>query len=323
VQNLPPEVSVVIATRNRARRLEAVLASLREQTLGCERFEVVVVDDGSTDETAAVLDAEQRAGVLRLEAIHRAEGSGPAAARNAGWHVARAPLVAFTDDDCVADPQWLEAGLTAWAGDPLRLVQGATTPIVQELADMGPCSYTIDTRRMEPEFSTCNMFYPRALLEHLDGFDVVALPYVGEDTDLAWRAQAVGARPEFAARAHVRHAVVTLGPWRFLARKWAWGDAMLVFARHPELRRQRLFYRYFWNLSHWYLVRLALALALPWRRSLWPLKLWLGRRYVEIHLPHPRHQRPSLSALLWSGVADTVELVGVARGGLRNRTVVL
>src|SRR4051794_33546447 len=102
-----------MATHNRARRLEAMLASLREQTLGHDAFEVVVVDDASDDEgeTRAALDAAVGRGDLDLRVIHRERSRGPAVARNEGWRAARAPLVAFTDDDCRAAPEWLESAL--------------------------------------------------------------------------------------------------------------------------------------------------------------------------------------------------------------------
>ena len=311
-----PLVSVVIPTRDRARRLEAALASLRAQTL--RDFEVIVVDDGSADDTPAVL-----ARFAEVRVVRRHGGGGPGAARNAGWPLARAPLVAFMDDDCVAEPGWLEAGLAAWDGVAERFVQGSTTPLEDELAAMGPWSYTIDIRERVPEYPTCNILYPRALLERLGGFDAEAFPVNGEDTDLAWRAIESGAEPVFSAGAHVRHAVVPLGRMGFLRRNFRWGHAMGAFARHPGLRRERLFYRWFWNLSHWWLVRLAVALALPRRRWLWPLKLWLGWRYVDYRLPHPRTQRPSVSSLAWFLLADAVEVAGIARGAVKHRVVVL
>src|SRR3954452_3482097 len=104
---MQPRVTVVAATHNRARRLEALLASLAEQTIGTEAFEVVIVDDASQDDTPAVLE-RALAGPLDLRVLRQAEGGGQAAARNAGWRAATAPVVAFTDDDCVCARDWLE-----------------------------------------------------------------------------------------------------------------------------------------------------------------------------------------------------------------------
>src|SRR3954453_18710822 len=66
---------------------------------------------------------------MELRVIRPDPGGGPAAARNEGWRAARAPLVAFTDDDCQARPGWLEAGLRAARENPGAFVQGPTEPI--------------------------------------------------------------------------------------------------------------------------------------------------------------------------------------------------
>jgi glycosyltransferase involved in cell wall biosynthesis len=316
-------VSVVIPTHNRAGRLAAALESLRAQTFPRESFEVIVVDDASTDGTAALLESEQARGELLLRTVRLADAGGPGRARNEGWRQAGGELVAFTDDDCVADPGWLEAGVAAWGGDPHRFVEGATRPNADELDALGPRSYTYDVREQSLEFSTCNMFYPRALLDRLRGFDASAFPVVGEDSDLAWRAQSEGARPVFAERAVVSHAVVSLGPAAALRRNWGWGEAVLLCARHADLRRRRLLYRLFWNRWHWYVARFWVAVLLPWRRALWPLKLWLGRPWVRDRIWIPRTRRRSLRSLLWHLLADTVEVLGMVRGSLRHGRLVL
>ena len=102
-----PEISVVVSTRDREQRLRALLGALSRQTLEPDRFEVIVVDNGSEDGTARALDA--LAGDCRypLTVVRRSRGDGPAPARNEGWRSARAPLVAFTDDDCEPAPGWL------------------------------------------------------------------------------------------------------------------------------------------------------------------------------------------------------------------------
>jgi glycosyltransferase involved in cell wall biosynthesis len=318
-----PEVTVVIATRNRAARLATALRSLAAQTLAGDRFEVIVVDDGSDDDTAAVLTAEERRGELALRSLAHEGGGGPGAVRNSGWPHARGALVAFTDDDCEADPDWLEALLGAWGGEPLRLVQGATSPIPAELAEQGPLTYTYDIRELDVNFPCCNIAYPKALLERLGGFDAATFPHTGEDCDLAWRAIGLGAEPRFAPAARVRHAVVRLDHAGMLRRAWRWGGVAPAFARHPELRRRRLIYRVFYNWSHWYLARLVAAIVLPRQRALWPVKLWLARRYVMDRRWSAGAAQPSIRALGWNLVVDVVETTAMARGSVRNRTLVL
>jgi glycosyltransferase involved in cell wall biosynthesis len=312
------DVSVVIATRNRARRLAAVLESLRAQTHTA--FEVIVVDDGSADDTQEVVARELDRGAYPLRLLAHEGGGGPGAVRNTGWPHAKGELVAFVDDDCEVEPGWL-AGFVKAAG-PDRILQGSTTPIERELPQ-GPLTYTYDITSLDLNFPTCNMAYPKALLERLGGFDAAAFPTTGEDCDLAWRAIAAGAEPVFVPEAHARHAVVQMDRPGMLRRAWRWGDAMPAFARHPELRRRRLFYRFFYNLSHFYLLRLIVAAALPRGRALWALRWWLARRYVEDRRWAPGAERPSADALAWNLVVDGVEMAACARGSIRSGTLVL
>src|SRR4051794_17129455 len=110
-------VSLVVPTHNRPRELAELLASLRGQSTPAGGFEVIVVDDGSGPETVALL-AEAAAMDASLLVLRHDRPHGPAAARNAGWRAAAAPLVGFVDDDCVATPGWLGAALAATAADP-------------------------------------------------------------------------------------------------------------------------------------------------------------------------------------------------------------
>jgi O-antigen/teichoic acid export membrane protein/glycosyltransferase involved in cell wall biosynthesis len=96
--------SVIVPTHNRHADLRSTLASLKRQTLPSASYEIIVVDDGSTDQAVAYLAEEQKQGSVRAL---RQENKGPAAARNAGVQVARGEFLAFTDDDCVVPENWL------------------------------------------------------------------------------------------------------------------------------------------------------------------------------------------------------------------------
>src|SRR4051812_19242261 len=99
----PPAVSVIVPARNAARTIGDTLAALARQDLSAP-YEVVVVDDGSDDGTAEV--AEHAGGAVR---VIRSEGRGPGPARNAGAKESRAPVLAFTDADCVPTSGWLSS----------------------------------------------------------------------------------------------------------------------------------------------------------------------------------------------------------------------
>src|SRR5438270_6893074 len=108
-----PRISVVVTTYERAASLARLVGGLESQTLGTDQFEVIVADDGSTDDTPHVLGRLRESTPLDLRVVRNDRNRGPAAGRNLGWRVARAPVVAFTDDDCWPQPTWLEAGLAA------------------------------------------------------------------------------------------------------------------------------------------------------------------------------------------------------------------
>jgi len=316
------EASVVVATHDRVERLSALLASLRAQTVASSRFEVIVVDDGSTDRTSALLERECDRPGLELRAIRRPRAGGPAAARNDGWSSARAPLVAFTDDDCVAEPAWLAAVLGAARAHPGAVVQGRTDPNPAELDRWGPFSRSLAVRRLGPWYQTCNILYPRELLERLDGFDASAYSGPGgEDTDLAWRALELGRETVYAGEARVLHAVSRIGPLGKLRVAWRWTESMRVFARHPELRRKELKRRIFWKGSHYLLLRVLVAALLP--RRLWLVRRWLAYPYLWHLAERGRQEGGGLAASPYFALHDLIELVAVLRGAVRYRVLVL
>lgn len=121
-----PALSVVIPTRDRAEALAACLASLEAQTLPREAFEVIVVDNGSRDGTAAV--AQGFAARLPLRVLHAAE-PGLHVGRHAGWRAARSAVLVFADDDIVALPGWLAAVAAQFGADArLAMLGGNNLP---------------------------------------------------------------------------------------------------------------------------------------------------------------------------------------------------
>jgi len=316
-----PEISVVIATHNRPRSLAALLRSLAEQTLERDRFEVVVVDDGSE----AAADVERMvSGVDGLDVTllrhERARGHG--AARNAGWRQARAPLVAFTDDDCRASREWLSAILDTAASQEASIVQGRVEPAPEQLSELRPLSHTIVVVGLNRLFETCNVAYSRTLLDRLGGFDE-ALVLSGEDVDLGARAVKAGGRAAFAERAVVYHEVRQLGLRGMIRHTRKWVDAPRVLRRHPELR-ELLVARVFWKPTH---PRLLLALAgvatgARTRRVL-PAVLAAGPYLAYYRRLYPGPLRPALNALPAHMVIDLCEVLTVAWGSIRYRAVML
>src|SRR5436309_2344962 len=99
------QISALICTRNRADYLRKAMQSLATQSLPCEQYEIIVVDNGSEDHTRAVVD--EFASLTNLVYIYEAT-PGLSRARNVAFRRAKGEFVAFLDDDAVASPQWLE-----------------------------------------------------------------------------------------------------------------------------------------------------------------------------------------------------------------------
>jgi len=284
---------------------------------GEDPVEVVVVDDGSRPETAALLERAAGAGELTLRVVRHERALGPARARNAGWRAASAALVAFTDDDCTPSPGWLAAGLAAHRARPEALVQGRTAPDPAEREGESLWTRTLRVDSLGPWYETCNMFYPRELLEALGGFEDFGLAPGGEDTDLAWRALEAGRPAVWAPAALVFHAVERIGARGQLRVAARWTATTRVLARHPPIR-VALERGVFWNVYHYLLLRSLVALVLP--RPL--------RRFLLLRHALELHRRARAAGTGWWAVPylvlhDAVEMWSVARGGVRHRTLVL
>jgi GT2 family glycosyltransferase len=308
-----PLVSVVVSTRDRPQLLRQMLQGLQAQTLPSTSFEVVVVDDGSRPPIG-----ELALHPLDVRIIRRSQPQGQAAGRNAGWRAARAPLIAFTDDDCVAQPDWLEQLLAVAGADDRAVVQGATLPDPAPSKRPGLLSRTVRVDRLGPQFEACNILYGRAALEALGGFDERFGPgATGEDTDMAWRAIESGFEPVFASGAVVYHAVRDLRARDALLVAWRWGSAVRALARHPGARA--ILYRgVFWNVWHYLMWRSLLARLGP---------RWLSRLLVRLHLLQLRRRAIEAGAGTWAVpyllAHDLVECAAIARAALRYRTLVL
>jgi GT2 family glycosyltransferase len=312
-----PEIAVVIPTRRRETRLAFALEALASQRLDASRFEVIVVRDGD----AAPPFAQAPPG-LPVRFLERPGVAGPTAKRNVGWRASAAPLIAFTDDDCRAHPEWLEGLLAANAG-PDVFLQGRTEPDPDERHLLHGFARSQDVKGLSGWYETCNMAYPRALLERLDGFDE-SLPFGGEDTDLAYRAMEAGAHPAYVDEALVWHAVMHRSLPRALREATSWSEMSGVVARHPQLRRS-LYLGVFWRKSH---AALLLALAgLPLARRHPGLAASAALPYLELRVnwraPTARRLARRLATLpAWAAI-DAAEIASRLPAAIRHRTLVI
>jgi hypothetical protein len=202
-QPLPaPRVSVVVCAYNAAATLDECLDALLR--LNYPDYEVVVVDDGSTDRTAEVL-----AGFPAVRVI-RQENRGLAAARNAGLAAATGEVVAYTDADCAADPDWLmllvgrltDAKAAGAGGPNLSPDDGWLAACVA--AAPGQPHEMLEPDGGAEHLPGCNMAFWRDDLEEIGGFDP-RFRTAGDDVDVCWRLLDAGRRLAFAPAAVVWH----------------------------------------------------------------------------------------------------------------------
>ncbi len=204
--------------------------------------------------------------------------------------------MAFTDDDCVPTPAWLETLLAAAASSGGEaIVRGRTLPDPAEAGSRGPFAKTVEINGPSPYYETCNIVYPRSLLERIDGFDESYPSPAGEDSDLGARAVAAGGVPAFAPDALVHHAVSARGPWAALGDALLAADGVRAYKRNPSLRRH-LPLRVFYDRSH-PLLLLAFA-GLLTRRPLLAALLSLPYAWHTDAAPAQSRRPPASRGLL-------------------------
>ena len=180
------KISVIVPTYNRLELLKDQVNALMSQSLSSEHYEVLVVNDGSKDGTDAFLD-QVGSFYANLRVFHHQNG-GPAKARNTALGVAQGDIIAFTDDDCIVDHNWLETILSKW-DDSLVGMQGAT---YTDRDKVTPLTHQIDNETGHNSVPTCNAAYLRSALIAIDGFDESFPSPHNEDADVSWRIQQRG-----------------------------------------------------------------------------------------------------------------------------------
>jgi GT2 family glycosyltransferase len=325
------DISIVVPTRNRAPRLAALLASLRDQD--GPQFGVIVVDNASTDRTLAVVGEADAADDAHVRAIHLPQPMGPAVARNRGWRAARGELVVFTDDDVVAAPGWLPAIAAAHERDPEAVIQGRTEPDPSEIHKLAAFSRSQRATGPGPWFQTCNIAYPRELLERLGGFDETFWEAAGEDTDLGWRAIEAGTRVIYEPKALNWHAVHQPGALQLIRSTQKWRLAVRNLARHPQLR-ESLHHRIFWKPAHERMLIAMLGMVLAAtaragsgrdRGSGLALAIACAAMapYIALHRTQHGSYTGTVASLPAHVAVDAAEMVAMVRGSVEARTLVL
>ncbi|UEJ81131.1 glycosyltransferase family 2 protein [Brachybacterium halotolerans subsp. kimchii] len=224
------EVSVVVCARNEEARIGRQLAALDAQ-VDHPRFEVIVVDDGSTDRTRDVVRAWIERGGGAAESahlLHKKSRRGIPASRNRGASRARGRLIAYCDADDEVEQEWVGAmarglGEDQVGGGPLLIPAAEASGGSTTFAD-GP----VGTAYL-PYIGAASLVIERAALHRLGGFDESLPPYGFEDVDLCWRAQEAGMELVRIPDARVRYSLS--GASASVRKKLTLGRGRVLMAR--------------------------------------------------------------------------------------------
>ena len=226
-----PRVSVVVCAYNADRTMDQCLKSLEH--LNYPDYEVIVVNDGSTDRTLAISESYPYCKIISQV------NKGLSVARNVGAEAATGEIVAYTDSDCVADPDWLTylvakmeyGGLMAVGGPNFPPPEDDLIPAAVAVSPGGP-THVLVSDEVAEHIAGCNMAFRRDVLLNLGGFDPVYRA-AGDDVDICWRFQNAGYTIGFAPAAvvwHFRRNTVEA----YLNQQKGYGKAeALVYSKHP------------------------------------------------------------------------------------------
>jgi len=231
------DISVITPTRNRAEMLARCLHCLSSQTLAPGRYEVVVVDDASTDETCAVLEDAARTARCAVRAFHLNKRRGVPGARNHAITEARGNVLVFVDSDNLAAPSFLEAHLAIHEAHERAVGRG---PVIQTRSLDEPFAARGGLLDVSTAFfDTDNASVRREHLAKAGPFDETFYPYGWEGLDLGFRLRALGLRRVFRREAALYHYQEPVSPGSLTGlltkederARTAW----LFYAKHPTL----------------------------------------------------------------------------------------
>lgn len=305
-------MSVVVPARGDLARLERCLGALVAQDFDRRAYEILVVTDGECDSVCDVVDrwALGTRGAPRIHLVAPTRPGGPAAARNAGWRRAQAPIVAFTEDDAVPHPDWLAEGWKAMS-------RGAAA-----------ASGRVIGRAPALEFAAANCFVRRDALQAIGGFDERFSGAWRDDADLQFTLLEADGTVARAEDAWVKLPAPPAPGWRDAVgqQRRMFFDALLA-RKHPQLYRQRIRrappWSYYASVAAFLAMLAGLAAGSSWL-ALAGLGAWLAATASvlagRLHAPgeHPWHD-----ALLASIVIPFAAVCWRLAGAWRHRVLFL
>lgn len=228
-----PKVSVVVASYNGARTLKTCLESL--ERLNYPNYEVILVDDGSTDTTEQIA-----ANFPNTRYLKHQVNQGLSVARNTGINASNGEIVAFTDSDCRADEDWLHylvgdllnSRFVGIGGHNFLPPEDSWVATAVMVSPGGP-AHVMLTDRIAEHIPGCNMAFYKWALDEIGGFDAI-FHLAGDDVDICWRLQQRGYRIGFSPAGFVWH-YRRSNVRAYLRQQHGYGEAeALLVRKHPE-----------------------------------------------------------------------------------------
>lgn len=301
-----PTVSIVIPVLDRADELGRCLESLARIDYPKEKLQVIVVDDGSRDDSAQVA---RRSGALVVPS--GGTRLGPAAARNAGAASAGGELLAFIDSDCTASPGWLAELVPHFRDQKTAAVGGkvegmcSASAIDRYEAVMSSLSLGSRERFSNSGDDTfylpsCNLLVRRSVFLSVHGFE--ASMQVGEDVDLTWRLRDAGWTIAYLPAGNIRHEHRS-SLQSFMSRRFDYGTSEGMLQKIHPLRRKRFL------LPPVLGVVLALFLLAPvW--GWWSIPAAFGLLAADAALYRLRIARRGVPLRFWELLAGRLRALG-------------
>ncbi|HZQ49652.1 MAG TPA: glycosyltransferase family 2 protein [Candidatus Dormibacteraeota bacterium] len=327
-----PTVSVVIPTRNRAAWLAYTLHAVALQVYPSELVEVIVVDNSSTDNTEEVVRAWADRYPFPLH-FHRKANEGPAASRNYAAARATGEVIAFTDSDCMPEPDWLANGVRALERG-VGLVTGLIIPRRTEDTHFFFNAQLGAVLRDDGLYRTASLIVPRAVFDAIGGFDeTYALGrggalLGGEDTDLGWRIRGRHLRAVFSPDVRVVHLATPISLRGWMRRAQLAQIMPRLVRAFPQLRETVLWHRYFHMDDDFFFIAGAAGVVIALFTGWWPFAVlplgFLWANYRNIGGMVRKGRLDKAAAMLVLLVARTGVRVGVlSYASVKYRCVVL
>ena len=259
------KISVIIPTYKRHQLLKKCLCHLSNQTLNKELYEIIIVSDGPDTTSSELVSEMAKRSTANFRFLFSTDKKGPAAARNLGWQNANGFLVAFTDDDCLPDQNWLKTILETYK-DEIEVAY--TGRMVVPVSDK-PTDFELNTKSLERgEFVTANCAVTKGALQAIGGFDESFTMAWREDSDLHFKLINRGVPIIKLQDAIVTHPVRE-APWgvSIKEQKKTMFNALL-YKKYPILYRQRIksgpSWHYYFIVLCFMLLVLASILKVKW-----------------------------------------------------------